>query len=256
MPGHYQSTDSEMNREIIFNKYKNRGPGYHWSQISKSITERNIFVVARYNMIINQIGNCQGTKILDIGCGDGALTYLLACRSRAQVTGVDTSTEAIAFAREKIKNIKNIEFIEASAYDLPFKDNSIDYVVSSDVIEHLAEPEKLLTEIKRVFNENGRIVITTPLRFTEIPLDKMHVQEFFESELKKLLNNFFGDRVSIILSHPLVFMELQNRHFLIRRLFNLLNLLFKWNPFITTKDWRYYAMQTAIVEGRKSKPYQ
>ena len=39
-----------VNDEIKFDKYKKRGAGYHWDQISRSITKRNIFVVARYNV--------------------------------------------------------------------------------------------------------------------------------------------------------------------------------------------------------------
>lgn len=238
-----------MNDEIVFDKYEKRGAGYHWEQIGKSITKRNIFTVARYNIVLNQIEGSKGKKILDIGCGDGALAYLLTCETRAHVIGVDVSGEAIKFAREKSRNIDNTEFMQASAYCLPFKPNSFDYVISSDVIEHLKEPKKMLAEIKRVFNETGKVILTTPLRFTEAPLDKMHVQEFFESDLRRLLSDHFSSNIEIIKSHPLVFMELQNRHFLIRYLFNLINLLFQFNPFQKTKGWRYYAMQTAVIEG-------
>lgn len=161
--------------------------------------------------------------------------------------GIDSSDEAIMFAKKKTKDIKNIDFIKASAYHLPFKRNCFDYVISSDVIEHLQEPGKMLAEIRRFFNEKGKIIITTPLRFTQKPLDKMHVQEFFESDLRRLLNNYFNE-IQIRKSHPLVFMELQNRHFLIKYLFNLLNLLFRFNPFEKSEGWRYYAMQTAVIE--------
>lgn len=238
-----------MNRETKFDKYKKRGPGYHWGQISRSMRERNTFVVARYNIVLGQVEDCKDKIILDVGCGDGALSYLLSRQTGAFVIGIDFSIEAIKFAKQKTRDINNIDFLTASAYQLPFKNNSIDYVISSDVIEHLQKPEKMLAEIKRVFNEKGKVIITTPLRFTEVPLDKMHVQEFFESDLRRLLSNCFGNRIQIIKSHPLVFLELQNRHFLVKGIFNLLNLLFSFNPFKTTKGWRYYAMQTAIIRG-------
>ncbi len=237
-----------MDGEIKFDKYKKRGIGYHWEQISKSIIKRNIFVIARYNIVLNQLRECTGKRILDVGCGDGALSYLLSCRTGAFVTGIDSSDEAIRFAREKTRNITNIEFIKASAYHLPFEHSSFDYVISSDVIEHLQEPQKMLTEIKRAFNGKGKIIITTPLRFTEEPIDKMHAQEFFESDFLQLLKEHFGREIEIIWTHPLVIMELQNRHFLIKYLFNLLNLLFRFNPFEKTRGWRYYAMQTAVIE--------
>jgi len=152
-------------------------------------------------------------------------------------------------------NIKNLDFIKASAYYLPFRRDSFSYVISSDVIEHLREPTRMLAEIKMVFNGEGKIVITTPLRFIEEPLDKMHVHEFFESDFRGLLSATFGDsrKTKIIKSHPLVFMELQNRHFLIKYFFNLLNLLSQFNPFEKTRGWRYYAMQTAVIKGRQFK---
>ena len=237
-----------MSDEIQFDKYQKRSPGYHWEQTSKSITRRNIFVTARYEVLLGRIGRCEGRQILDIGCGDGALSYLLHRRTGAHVTGIDPSEEAIRFAGEKTAANNNIEFIKASAYQLPFRPNSFDYVVSSDVIEHLQNPRAMLAEIKRVFNGKGKIVITTPLRFTEEPLDKMHVQEFFESDFRQLLSEHFGGEIEIIKTHPVAFMELQNRHFLIKYLFNLLNLLFRFNPFKKSRGWRYYTMQTAVIE--------
>lgn len=202
--------------------------------------------------MLNQVGCCEGKRILDVGCGDGALTYLLSQKG-GFVIGVDSSDEAINFAKKKTGEIKNIEFIKASVYYLPFKNGGFDCVVSSDVIEHLQEPRRMLNEIKRVFDEGGRLVITTPLRFTEEPLDKMHIHEFFESDLRRLLSDCFGTNIRIIKSHPLVFMELQNRHFLVKYLFNLLNLLFRFKPFEKTRGWRYYAMQTVVIEGREFK---
>jgi len=234
----------------MFDKYRKRGAGYHWEQISKSITKSNIFVKARYNIVLNQLETRDKKQILDVGCGDGALSYLLAGKTGAFVIGIDSSDEAINFAKKKTENAKNVDFMKASAYYLPFKRDSFDYVISLDVIEHLRKPEKMLAEIKRVFNGQGKVIITTPLRFTEKPIDSMHIQEFFESDLKKLIGKFFDTEVSIIKSHPLVFMELQNRHFLVKYLFNLLNLLFRFNPFENSKHWRYYAMQTLVIEGK------
>ncbi len=242
-----------LNEEIKFDKYEKRRVGYHWEQISKSVTKMNIFVKARYGLVLNQVKLSVGKRILDIGCGDGALTYLLSQQKKAYVIGVDPSIEAINFAKKKTRGTKNIEFVIASAYNLPFVDDSIDYVVSSDVIEHLQQPEKMLLEIKRAFNGNGKVVITTPIRLTEQPLDRLHVHELFESDFKELLGKFFGANIRIIASHPLVFTELQNRHYIIRYSFNLLNLISRFNPFKNTRGWRYYAIQTAVIESSAKK---
>jgi len=86
--------------------------------------------------------------------------------------------EAIKFAKEKCKNVKNIEFLVASAYELPFEDNSFDYIVSSEVIEHLKYPEKMLLEIKRVWNKKGKIIISTPIKFIKNHQDECQVHIF------------------------------------------------------------------------------
>jgi len=236
--------------DMQFLKYKTRGVGYHWEQMSKSIRKRNIYVVARYELILDLIkDDIGGKKILDLGCGDGALSYLLG-KGGANVTGVDSLGEVINFAKQKCKNIGNINFLVVSAYKLPFEDEEFDYIISSDVIEHLSYPGKMLFEIKRVWNRKGEIVITTPIKFTEKPLDKMHYQEFFENEFEQLLEKHF-ENIKTIKSHPLFWMEFQNKSIFRRSFFkcffNLLNLAFGFNPFKYKGKWRYYTLQTAII---------
>jgi len=237
--------------EIEFQKYKTRGAGYHWEQISNSLRKRNIFVVARYELILDLIGKeIKGKRVLDVGCGDGVLSYLLA-KKGANVIGIDSSEEAIRFAKERCRDLSNLNFQVASAYELPFSKDNFDYVISSEVIEHLKYPEKMLAEIKRIWNGRGKIIITTPIRFTETPLDKMHYKEFFENEFKLLLKKYF-EEIEIIKSHPLFWVEFQNKlilgHSLPKIFLNCLNILFGFNPFLKINGWRYYTLQTAIIK--------
>jgi len=237
-------------KEIKFQKYKTKGAGYHWEQISNSIKKRNVFVVARYELILDLLGKeIKNKKVLDVGCGDGVLSYLLA-KKGANVIGIDSSVEAIKFAKERCRNLSNLIFQVASAYELPFCDAYFDYVISSEVIEHLKHPEKMLSEIKRVWNGKGRIIITTPIRFTERPLDKMHYKEFFENEFELLLKKYF-EEIKIIKSHPLFWVEFQNKlilnHSLPKIFLNCLNIFLGFNPFKSTKGWRYYTLQIAVI---------
>ena len=198
--------------EIKFQKYQTRGPGYHWEQISKNIKKRNIFVIARYKVVLDLIGNeIKDKKVLDVGCGDGVLVYFLAQKG-ADITGIDVSERAIKFAKEKCRSFKNADFSVGSVYKLPFKDRSFDHIISSEVIEHLEYPEKILFEIKRVWTSEGKIIISTPIRFTKKPLDKMHYQEFFEEEFENLLEKHFSNyQIEIIKTHPLFWFEFQNK---------------------------------------------
>jgi len=238
--------------EIKFQKYKTRNPGYHWEQISKSLRKRNVYVIARYNLILDLIANeIKNKKILDVGCGDGALTYLLAKRG-ANVIGIDNSKETIKFAKERCGNFKNLDFQIASVYELPFGNKNFDYVISSEIIEHLEYPEKMLSEINRIWNQHGKVIITTPIKFTQKPFDKMHYQEFFEEDLKTLLGDYFPEnKIKIIKSHPLFWLEFYNRtilgHSLNKIFLNFLDLFFGFNPFQNTGRWKHYTLQIAII---------
>ena len=75
---------------------------------------------------------------------------------------------------------KNLKFIMASVYALPFKDREFDYVVSTELIEHLEYPEKMTSEIKRMWNQKGKVIISTPIKLTEKLWDKTHFREFSE----------------------------------------------------------------------------
>lgn len=122
------------------------------------------------------------------------------------VTGVDYSEEAIDFAKEKTKGLK-IDFKRGSVYELPFENDEFDAVVSSDVIEHLEDVERYISEIKRVVKKNGVIVISTPIRFTEHPLDHEHIVEWFPGEFKNMISRNFP-KSDFYYSHSLVMKEI------------------------------------------------
>jgi 2-polyprenyl-3-methyl-5-hydroxy-6-metoxy-1,4-benzoquinol methylase len=235
-------------KEIRFNKYQTRGPGYHWEQVSHSILKKNLFTIARYKIITDIISKEVGHQnILDVGCGDGVLTYELG-KTGATITGIDNNKEAINYAGSRLSSESNIRFFYGSCYNMPFENKSFEYIVATELIEHLSDPFRFLNELNRIWNKSGKIIISTPIRLTQGPLDTMHHREYFENELFELLKNSF-EKVTIIKSHPLFWMELQNKNPLFKYSLNLLNLLFNFNPFLKPIGWKYYAQQTAIISG-------
>jgi len=91
-------------------------------------------------------------KILEIGCGPGALAEALhRWYPRAKITGIDRDTNFIEFARE---NVEGVAFLEGDITALPFPNESFDVVISNTVQEHI-EPEIFWNEQRRVLKPGG-----------------------------------------------------------------------------------------------------
>ncbi|MFC2138999.1 class I SAM-dependent methyltransferase [Bacteroidota bacterium] len=90
-------------------------------------------------------------NILDVGCGEGfILNYLNSIKKITKASAIDVDPDEIKDAKQ---NLPFCNVMEASAYELPFKDNEFDLVICSEVLEHLEEPEKAIQEINRVANK-------------------------------------------------------------------------------------------------------
>ncbi len=102
-----------------------------------------------------------GKRVLDVGCGAGALARSLAARG-ARVTGVDPNTEALAVAREAVPEGT---FRAAGAEALPFADASFDGAVFLNSLHHVPKPvmHRALGEAARVVGPAGPIVVVEPL---------------------------------------------------------------------------------------------
>jgi ubiquinone/menaquinone biosynthesis C-methylase UbiE len=96
-------------------------------------------------------------SMLDVGCGEGRTTALLAERSSARVFGLDLEEIVV---REAAIGVPRAAFIVGSAYELPFESGSFDLVVATEVMEHLDEPSRALEEMVRVASKS--IVLTVP----------------------------------------------------------------------------------------------
>jgi ubiquinone/menaquinone biosynthesis C-methylase UbiE len=238
-----------------FGKYTHRG-AYHWRLISRSVRQHNAMVSARYEMVLETLGDVRGQNILDIGGGDGALGYSLV-REGAVVVSIDADLLGLKLAcQEFTKHSRIAKVAQASAYGLPFHSCSFDSAVCADVIEHVQQPKQLLLEAARVLKPQGRLVVTTPLRATEHPQDAAHVNEFFEGDLRELMGSVF-DEVTICAFAPLAWLELYLWRFGLfyrlpwfRYLFNFLTVYLGINPFRATEGFRYLSMLIATGQRR------
>jgi ubiquinone/menaquinone biosynthesis C-methylase UbiE len=103
-------------------------------------------------------------RVLDVGCGSGWATRLLAGYAiNGQVTGIDISDEMIQVARESSSAVLNGDFEVASADELPFTDNEFTHAFSMESLYYYTNIPKALAEIHRVLRPRGLFVAVVDL---------------------------------------------------------------------------------------------
>jgi 2-polyprenyl-6-hydroxyphenyl methylase / 3-demethylubiquinone-9 3-methyltransferase len=90
-------------------------------------------------------------KILDIGCGGGLLTSALAKQGH-EVFGIDPSASSIEIAKGRAAHVN---YTVGNGQQLPFEGHSFDAVCAMDLLEHVENPEKIISEASRVLKEGG-----------------------------------------------------------------------------------------------------
>src|SRR5690625_5512942 len=95
----------------------------------------------------------KGSKIYDIGCGDGYASYQLY-KAGYDIVGMDISNEMIALAKERLDK-EEITFLQGDLIDLPFADNSCDGLMAINALEWIEVPARGLSELQRVVKKDG-----------------------------------------------------------------------------------------------------
>ena len=103
-----------------------------------------------------------GDSILDCGCGYGFYLRLLDDLTGADITGLDPDGERLDHCRRLLGDRSRISFVQGSAEELPFGDETFSHAVCSEVLEHLEDDRTALTELRRVLQPDGVLVVTVP----------------------------------------------------------------------------------------------
>ena len=113
---------------------------------------------SRYGPVLSYLEKIgHPVKILDVGCGTGIASEKL--KRFGTVDGIDISPKSIEEARKYNRCDKCYAGI---AEELPFEDGMFDVVVCTEVMEHLLDPSKALSEMNRVLTGGGHLIISTP----------------------------------------------------------------------------------------------
>jgi ubiquinone/menaquinone biosynthesis C-methylase UbiE len=129
----------------------------------------------------------QDRKILDVGCGPGGNILLL--KDFGRVTGLDTSEEALKFAKSNGFDT----LVQSSAVEMSFEDESFEMVVALDVFEHVEDDNSAIKESVRVLKPDGLLVATVPAYpFLWSPHDESmhHVRRYIKKDLMSKIKKY------------------------------------------------------------------
>ncbi len=168
-----------------------------------------------HEFIIDKISP-KPNNILDVGCGSAWLAKYYTDKN-VNVVSLDLSKINVQKAKEIIPDKYHIPLV-ADSFTLPFKNNSFDFVVASEIIEHVIDPKLFAAELFRVIKPKGKLIITTPYKeklryYLCIHCNKKtpvhaHIHSFNEHNLCKLLIGenlgktqyfLFGNKILIFL---------------------------------------------------------
>lgn len=101
-----------------------------------------------------------GRTVLDLGCNDGAISEEYLRRGAGRVIGVDIDARAIERAGARHSD-ERLSFVVSTVGGIPLEDRSVETIISYDVFEHIARPDAMLGEMRRILAPGGRVLIGT-----------------------------------------------------------------------------------------------
>lgn len=113
----------------------------------------------KINKVLGAFDNHPSGRILDIGCGDGYISSLIAKKTGAEIYGVDVSGFAVKLAEKR--GVKAMR-VDVDGKKLPYRDDYFDAVFCGDVIEHVFYSDVLLDNVHRVLKPGGYVIISIP----------------------------------------------------------------------------------------------
>lgn len=135
---------------------------YADAQIKTGINQRHHSILR----LLRQSGLRRYHRVLEVGCGIGALTYLLAryLSPRSELVAIDISPKSVGIARQRLRNYPNCRVFAGEAEDILPSHQTYDVIVLPDVLEHipLEQHKQLFIVLRSLLTTNGFIFIHIP----------------------------------------------------------------------------------------------
>jgi SAM-dependent methyltransferase len=123
----------------------------------------------------------QSKRVLDLACGVGYGTSLLAGAGASAVVGVDLNADAVSYARQRYA-ADNVTFV-CSAGEAFSDAEGFDVIVSLETLEHVPEPAKLLSRFAQLTRKGGRLIASAPTTLSS-DVNVYHLHDFTEETFK------------------------------------------------------------------------
>ncbi len=156
---------------------------------------QNEYLTAEVKLCLEKYCSEGGVTFLEAGCGLGMWNFLLERIERVKLSvGIDISDAILAAQGYKLKHsCEKVHFLKANLENLPFQEESFNFITSLGVIEHFANPSTPLQEMQRVLMRGGIIFLDTPNKGLWSIFNKFFpIQEYEDyytpQELKALLS--------------------------------------------------------------------
>lgn len=151
-------------------------------RVSRDASDNYVFQRSRLAYV--EASRMVSGRVLEIGTGTGYGAEIIAPYAECFTTIDKTRSEELGVLPE------NVEFVEAKVPPLPFADASFDYVVSFQVIEHIAKDKEFVREVHRVLKPGGKFIVSTPNKPMSLTRNPWHVREYTASQFSALLSSF------------------------------------------------------------------
>ena len=125
-------------------------------------------------------------QVLDLGCGPGTDLLAIAAQRPIRGWGLDLALNNLRLAQQRGRSAgKKISWVESPVECLPLSDRGFEYVLLSEVLEHLLDPDVALREVWRILKPNGLLFLTTPNRFNYFAIIAEHLPQGVKTVLKR-----------------------------------------------------------------------